>query len=234
MSYRILLVDDDTSFRYNFREILEEYYDVIDISSGRETIELIKRPNIIDLVMLDIKMPDIQGTQVLREIKAIDPDISVIMLTGYSQKELIVESLRGHADDFLEKPVKVELALTIIENLLDKKQQKIMGTIDKIKYFIQRNFQKKISLKEASDAVCLSPKYISKLFKENTGIGFNEYKLQLKMEKAKEFLDSSDLNINQISSYIGYNNVESFVRIFKQMQGCTPTEYRQKVHVGNH
>ena len=201
MSYRILLVDDDTSFRYNFREILEEYYDVIDISSGRETIELIKRPNIIDLVMLDIKMPDIQGTQVLREIKAIDPDISVIMLTGYSQKELIVESLRGHADDFLEKPVKVELALTIIENLLDKKQQKIMGTIDKIKYFIQRNFQKKISLKEASDAVCLSPKYISKLFKENTGIGFNEYKLQLKMEKAKEFLDSSDLNINQISSY---------------------------------
>lgn len=221
-----MIVDDDKDFRTVFRETLEEEYEVVEAANGNEAIQRMKTPNIIDLVVLDIRMPGLQGTEVLKQIKEINPDVFVIMLTGYSEEEGILESLRGHADDYLKKPVKVEKALDAIRRLLSKKNDQVSGIIEKLKYFIEKNYHKDISLKEASNIVCLSPKYISRIFKDSEGIGFNEYKLQLRMDNALDLLDNSDLNINEIAYKVGYENVESFVRIFKKLQSCTPTEYR--------
>ena len=131
-------------------------------------------------------------------------------------------------DDFLEKPLQIQSALQRIKKLLGTKQKYVTGVINKIKYAIEKNFHKNISLKQASEIVCLSPKYISRIFKEHTGVGFNEYKLELKVTRAKELLQGTDLNINQISDRIGYMNVESFIRIFKRITGYTPTSYRNK------
>jgi len=221
-----MIVDDDKDFRTVFRETLEEEYEVVEAANGNEAIQRMKTPNIIDLVVLDIRMPGLQGTEVLKQIKEINPDVFVIMLTWYSEEEGILESLRGHADDYLKKPVKVEKALDAIRRLLSKKNDQVSGIIEKLKYFIEKNYHKDISLKEASNIVCLSPKYISRIFKDSEGIGFNEYKLQLRMDNALDLLDNSDLNINEIAYKVGYENVESFVRIFKKLQSCTPTEYR--------
>jgi len=154
----------------------------------------------------------------------------VIIFTGYGSKDLIIESLRRHADDFLEKPLDIDTTLNRIKQLLNTKLGAINGIIAKLKYFIEKNFHKDISLNEASQLVCLSPKYISKIFKKDTGIGFNAYKLQLKMDKAKEMLDTTTQNINEIAAKIGYHNTESFVKIFKKLVGTTPTLYRQKTH----
>ncbi|MBN1411878.1 MAG: response regulator transcription factor [Spirochaetales bacterium] len=228
MPYKIMIVDDDKDFRTTFRELLEAEYEIVEAANGEEAIRKIKEPNIIDLIILDIKMPGLQGTEVLKEIKKLKPDIFIVMLTGYSKQETVLESLRGHADDYLEKPVKPENALNTIWRLLSKKNDMVGGIIEKLKYFINKNYQKEISLKDASEVVCLSPKYISKIFKETVGIGFNGYKLQLRMEKAKQLLDNSDMNVNEIAYKIGYQNVESFMRIFKKIQKCTPSEYRAR------
>ncbi|MBN1696107.1 MAG: response regulator [Spirochaetales bacterium] len=226
MPYKIMIVDDDKDFRTVFREILEEDYDVVEATNGEEAIQRMKEPNIIDLIVLDIKMPGLQGTEVLKRIKEINPDVFIVMLTGYSKKDTMLESLRGHADDYLEKPLNVEKTLDTIDRLLSAKNEQVDGIIDKLKFFVEKNYHKEISLQEASDIVYLSPKYVSRIFKDNVGIGFNEYKLKLRMDKAMELLDNSDLNINEISYKIGYQNVESFVRIFKKLKKCTPTEYR--------
>ncbi|MBN2533424.1 MAG: response regulator transcription factor [Spirochaetales bacterium] len=231
MPYRIMIVDDDKDFRTVFREILEEEYEVVEAANGDEAISKMRAPNIIDLILLDIRMPGLKGTEVLKKIKEINPDVFIVMLTGYSGKDIILESLRGHADDYLEKPLKVEKTLEIIKNLLAKKNDRVSGVIEKLKYFIEKNYHKEISLKEASRIVYLSPKYISRLFKESTGISFHEYKLRLRMEKAKELLDNSDLTVNEIAYKTGYQNTESFVRIFKKLQECTPSEYRLREKV---
>jgi two-component system, response regulator YesN len=223
-----MIVDDDRDFRTEFREILEDEYEIMEAANGEEAIQIMQEPNIIDLIVMDVRMPGIQGTEALKKIKEINPNVYIIMLTGYSQKDVIIESLRGHADDYMEKPVKIDRILTMIKNLLDEKQKEVTGIIGKLKYFIEKNYHKDISLKEASNVICLSPKYISRIFKEKLGIGFIDYKLQLRIEKSKELLDDSDLNINEIAYNIGYQNVESFVRIFKKIEKCTPTEYRQR------
>jgi two-component system response regulator YesN len=69
---------------------------------------------------------------------------------------------------------------------------------------------------------------LSRLFKAVTGTGFNDYKIDLKINKAKELLRTTTLNINQITDRLGYLNAESFIRIFKKTTGETPTEFRAR------
>jgi AraC-like DNA-binding protein len=75
----------------------------------------------------------------------------------------------------------------------------------------------------------LSPKYLSKIFKEQTGICFNEYKLNVKMKYAKELLVNTGYNIDQIAYKLGYKKVESFNKIFKKITHLTPTKFRSQM-----
>jgi two-component system response regulator YesN len=100
---------------------------------------------------------------------------------------------------------------------------------EKIKRFIERNCLRKTSLTDAAAAFCLSPKYISRIFKQNTGVSFSQYKINVKIKKAKEMLIESSENISQVAYKLGYENSESFIRQFKQLTKYTPTEYRKKM-----
>jgi two-component system, response regulator YesN len=234
MAEKILIVDDDYELRSELRDFLDGY-DVIEASSGEEALDILKVANEISLVILDVMMPGISGLDVLTELKKTDPTISIIILTGHSSKDVAIEALKSHADDYIEKPLNISRIKESIERLLGKRRGEVeisaMGLKDKlakVKSFIERNCYKKITLKEAAESVCLSPKYLSRIFKEQLKTGFSDYKLALKIEKAKELLDKSGYNINQISEKLGYENAESFIRQFKKLTRKTPTEYRKK------
>lgn len=234
MPYNILLVDDDEDFRYEFRELFNDYK-IIEASNGEKALEIIKKPNEIDLVVLDVVMPGIRGTKVLREIKKISPDLGIVILTGHSTKDTAIESLKGHADDYLEKPLNITKAKEIIDTLLKNKGiinfddgTDINDKIERVKQFTQKNYHKKVSLNDVADLVYLSPKYFSRIFKEKTGMGFNDYKLNIKIDNSKELLKNTNFNIDEISYKMGYENAESFIRIFKKLTNFTPTEFREK------
>ena len=112
---KILVVDDEEVIRNILNEILTEAgYNVELASGGQEAIEKIKTKH-FTVVITDIRMPDVDGLQVLRETKNINPDIEVVMLTGYSEAENIIQSLRDGAMDYLKKPVNDlgEIILTV-------------------------------------------------------------------------------------------------------------------------
>jgi len=239
MPYNILLVDDDKEFREEFRDYLEDYQ-VIEASSGEEALEILNKPNVIDLVILDVMMPGLHGTEVLKEMKKIDPNLGIIILTGYSSEDVAIEALKGHADDYIQKPLDIDKTKEIIETLLETRKGEgdidtlnIKGKIEKVKRFAERNYHKKVSLKDAAQAVYLSPKYLSRIFKQSTGKSFSNYKLKIKIEKAKELLSGTGYNVNQIAEKLGYENVESFIRLFKRLAEYTPTEYRKKFREKN-
>jgi two-component system, response regulator YesN len=234
MAYNILIVDDDKEFRYEFSCFFEDY-NFIGASNGEEALKILEKPNEIDLVILDVMIPGMKGTQVLKKIKEKYPGLGVIMLTGFSSKDIAVESLKGKADDFIEKPVDINRTRNAIENLLINKKNAglsdepgIKGKIDKIKKFVSRNLQKKILLEDVAEFVFLSPKYLSRVFKEEVGVGFKEYVLKLKIEDSKKELLGTENTINEISYKFGYKNTESFIKLFKKETGLTPTEFRGK------
>ena len=157
------------------------------------------------------------------------------MLTYKTTKDVAIQALKGHADDYLEKPLDIEKMLNLIKRFLLLKEgtgsidvMDTKGKIERVKEFARRNCHKKISLEDAADIVYLSPKYLSRVFKQFEGMGFSEFKLKAKMEKAQDLLKTTGCTVEQISYQLGYENPESFIRIFKKYCNCTPTEYRER------
>jgi YesN/AraC family two-component response regulator len=235
MASTILVVDDDRDFREELRASLEEYR-IVEASSGRAALQILKKAHDVGVVFLDVMMPDISGIDVLKEIKKLAPDVGIIILTGYSSKDVAIEALKAHADDYIEKPVDTARIREIIERFLDRRGHEAGnselgpdGKIEKIKRFTARNISRNVGLKDVSSLVFLSPKYLSRVFKQKTGKGFAAYKQEMRMREAREMLKKGGYNINQISEKLGYKNAESFSRIFKKRTGFSPTRFRLKM-----
>ncbi len=233
MADKILIVDDDRELRSELKDLLEGY-NVVEAQNGEEAIEVLRRANEIGLVILDIMMPGLNGIDILGMMKKIDPDLHIIILTGHSSKEVAIEALKAHADDYIEKPVNISNLTNAVDRLLgarpggdDMGSICLKDKVERVKGFIERNRYKKITLKEAADYVCLSSKYLSRVFRHYAKTGFGDYKLRMKMNAAKDLLKKSRYNIDQISYKLGYKNEESLVRQFKKITRQTPTEYRR-------
>ena len=120
MRNKILIADDDPIFRSEFRDFFDEY-DIVEASSGEEAIKILSRPNEIDLVMLDFRMPGMNGIETLNKIRKISPALGIIMLTGHSSKDLAIEALRSQADNYIEKPLNTATTREIIDKVLEQK-----------------------------------------------------------------------------------------------------------------
>lgn len=234
MAYQILVIDDDADFREELRDCLDGYT-VIETANGIDALAVLKRSNAIDLVILDAVMPQLSGIEILREIKKIKPSLAIIVLTGQSNKDIAIDALKGRADDYIEKPVNVSKFLETIQSILAAKAVEdftydhgIHAKIEQAKQFIERNFEKKVTLEDVAGQICLSPKYFSRVFKEIAGQGFNEYRLSVKVTQACDLLKSSDFTVTEITNRLGYQNLESFIRMFEKIMGVSPMQYRHK------
>lgn len=222
-----MIVDDDTDFRAELREYLSDFR-ITEAANGEEAIKELKKPNQIDLVILDVMMPGNLGTQVLKDIKKISPGIKVIILTGFSSKDVAIEALKGKADDYIEKPLNIGKLHEVIDQLCTWNNNNGKDVMECIKRYTEKNINKNVGLKDAAVSVGLSPKYLSRLFKEKMGIGYNQYKQELRLKRAKDLLDNTEFTIAHISFLLGYENVESFIRRFKALTGKTPSKFRAR------
>ena len=120
---RVLIVDDEVDFVEMLSLRLEEAGEkVVPAYSGRECLEILKKLQ-IDVVILDIKMPGMDGIQTLREIKKNFPLVEVIMLTGHGTTETAVEGMKLGAFDYLLKPTDFNELLDKLENARKRKDE---------------------------------------------------------------------------------------------------------------
>jgi len=118
---KILVADDEQSMR-EFLDIMlkKEGYKVSLASNGEEVLKLTER-DIFDLVLMDIRMPKLDGISALKKIKAISPETIVIMITAYASADTAIKAMKEGAYDYITKPFKVEEIKLIIKNALEKK-----------------------------------------------------------------------------------------------------------------
>ena len=118
MKARILVIDDEAAIRDSMRMILEyEGYDFLGAATGEEGITLVERES-VDLVFLDIKMPGMDGLEVLGTLKAQGDQLPVVMISGHGTVATAVEATKLGAFDFIEKPLATERILLAIRNAL--------------------------------------------------------------------------------------------------------------------
>ena len=132
----ILIVDDEIGPRESLRMILKPNYEVHTAANGYEALNFIGREK-VDLVTLDLKMPGIPGMDVLREIRKLNNNIEVIIITGYGTLANAIEAIRFGAVDFISKPFNVTEIISIVGKSVERKDfsLKIKNLIQKIKDF---------------------------------------------------------------------------------------------------
>jgi DNA-binding NtrC family response regulator len=117
---KILVIDDEPIVRISCkRSLSNEGYEVKLAAGGREGIELLEKEP-FDLVLLDLKMPDMDGIEVLQKIKDTWPQTKVIIITGYSTVETAVKTLRLGALNYLEKPFTPDILLKTVEEAFNQ------------------------------------------------------------------------------------------------------------------
>jgi len=136
-SARILVVDDDESIRKVLATILEEKGYVVDTAqSGKEAIE---KSNIkfYNLALIDIRLPDMEGTKLLTAMKETTPKMVKIIITGYPSLQNAIEAVNKGADAYILKPFKVDSVLDVIREHLRKQQEARKYSEEKVTEFIE-------------------------------------------------------------------------------------------------
>ena len=143
---RILLVDDDESIRTTLKAILEgEGYLVDMAASGKEAIE--KTQEIAyNLALLDIRLPDIEGIELLKLIKENVPRTRKIMLTGYPSIQNAVSAVNKNADAYLIKPVDIEKLITVVKDQLKQQEDERAFSEQKVAEFIESRLNDEIAV----------------------------------------------------------------------------------------
>jgi DNA-binding NtrC family response regulator len=121
---RILIVDDEDFICDNLQRILRsEGYESIVASTAREALDIV-RSSSVDLVLLDLNLPDMGGIEVLKKLKEEDPDILVVIITGYASVESAVEAIKLGAYDYIKKPFKADAITLIVKLALETQRLK--------------------------------------------------------------------------------------------------------------
>ena len=120
-THKILVVEDDTNFRTLISDLLrDEGYAVTGVESGEEALEVLHSPDgRPDLILLDLRLPGMDGMGVLEAVMKLDPSIAVVMISGHGDIETAVHAVRLGAYDFLVKPVESERLLITVRRALD-------------------------------------------------------------------------------------------------------------------
>lgn len=104
--------------------------------------------------------------------------------------------------------------------------------VNEVKRYIREHYAENISLNALANQVFLSPKYLSDLFKKETGENYTKYLVYVRMEHAKKYLLQMDLKIYEVAEMVGYVSPKQFIKVFKKEVGITPGEYRNQPEKG--
>jgi two-component system nitrogen regulation response regulator NtrX len=133
---KILIIDDEKSIRTTLKEILEyEKYQVDEAVDGQDGIDKISSKK-YDIALCDIKMPKLDGIEVLEKAGEIDPDVQFIMISAHGSIETAVEAVKKGAYDFIQKPPDLNRLLITVRNALDKST-----LVTETKVFKEEDFQ---------------------------------------------------------------------------------------------
>lgn len=261
--YRILIADDERIERLVLYKTLHEHMadlcEIYQAENGREALEMFAEKQ-IQIAILDIEMPGINGIEAAEKMRAGDPNCCIIFLTAYDEFSYAKKAITVKAQDYLLKPYDEEELLTVLEeaihqieknkrrsaadaqymaqrrdsdsndSLMDSGQLRISKVAESIEIFIKNHYREDISLQIVAAAMNYSEAYFSKLFKQCFSRNFTSYLTRFRIEEAKKLLASPTMNVKWVGEAVGYPDSNYFAKVFRRYTGCSPTEYRIRIY----
>ncbi|RKR14559.1 signal transduction histidine kinase [Maribacter vaceletii] len=246
----LLVVDDNAQIRDFIRDVLEDSYTIYEAENGERGLEVSHEvmPNI---VISDVLMPIMDGLEFCKRMKngRETSHIPIIILTAKSSQENELKGLQIGADDYLKKPFDVELLLLKINNIIKRREklrerfnkeiilqpkevavtsldekflQQAMDIIEK--HMMNTEFNVEMLVKEMGH----SRTNLYMKFKELTGLSSGEFIRNVRLKRAVQLLENSDLPVKDIMYKTGFNTSSYFSKCFRKQFGVTPSQYVRK------
>ncbi len=241
--YKTLIIDDEMPVRVAISKLgkWDKYHleKPAYAENGREGLVALRelKP---EIVFLDMQMPVMNGLDFLEKARKELENVALIVVSGYDDFCYARSAVRSGAIDYLLKPVAedelnkaIEKAVRKLhpdENFADsdngKNALKAEEIIDEIKDYIDRSYSENIKLTDFAEQYYFSAEYLSKLFKQRFGMNIYEYLQQVRMERAKNLLGTTDVKVQDVAQRVGYSDTNYFSKAFRNYTGMTPKEWR--------
>ena len=241
--FSVMVVEDEAliakNIVNNINRASEHFHVIATASDGAQALELMES-RIPDLVFTDIKMPVMDGLELLKEIDRMYPQIKTIVLSGYNEFEYAKTAIACKSSNYLLKPVNFEelkKALREIHQQLIAEMGELVGfeqisnmpieeVVSSVKEYIDKNYTKPIDFTMIARNLGFSLAYLSKSFTKHVGESPTRYLINIRIMEAKKLLKTTDMTIKQISDTLGYADQFCFSKSFKTNTGLSPNKYR--------
>ncbi|MBM6384284.1 MAG: AraC family transcriptional regulator [Paenibacillus sp.] len=122
-----------------------------------------------------------------------------------------------------------DLVTEFITHMEKRSEVRSPDTISAVKAYVREHISGDLTLDHVAEQVYISPKYLSKIFKEETGMAYSEYVTNQRMERARELIAQQEFTIEQVASTVGYRTSAYFIKKFKEIHGCTPKNFMRSL-----
>lgn len=237
--YRVMVIDDEMSARKLLMASVDwaslDMEVVGEAASGIEAINIIDSL-LPDIVFVDISMPFMNGIEFTKVVTGRYPDLVIIVLTGFDDFEYARQCVCLPVVEYMLKPiVRTEIydVLLRVKSMLDRRQKDVsvaepdvpVSSMDQITAYLQENFTDSgINQTSVAQHFGFNPSYLSRKFKQETGMSFVEFLMKCRMEKAKQ-LAESNMKMFAAANEVGIPDPNYFGRCFKKYTGISYSEY---------
>ena len=248
--FSLVIVDDEEYMTASLQKYITQYHSDFHVAatfnSAEDALKYL-RSTTVDIIITDIRMPHMDGLEMLRYVRELLPDVHILVISGYSEFEYAKKACSFGVNDYLLKPIDhqelsndlgtiaKQLSRTKAEHPAPKAQPSAQDADDSViqhaKSYIRAHYADNFSREAVANAVYLDGAYFSRLFKQKTGISFIEFLTTVRMEKAIELL-STQMSITDIATAVGYLHRNQFISNFRKYSGFTPNDYRRKILIG--
>lgn len=246
----ILIVEDDHAVHELITLALGDAYEVKHAATANEALTVLERESVA-AVVLDYRLPDRTGLELLNDIRSAQPGLPVIMMTGYGSEWVCTSAFKLGVRDYLQKPVNLfELVHSVGQAVsapsegqapgdaaagggqLPASSEPIPGRADapiqKVVLLIQRRYWDRLSLAQLAREAGMSKYRLSHRFTEVMGVSFREYLLRVRLERAKDLLAAGHTSITEVAQAVGFGDLPRFDKLFRRNTGVTPSAYRSQ------
>ena len=241
---KILICDDEAIIRNGLKKAIEKFPLDINVIAmarhGEEALALIEehKPAV---VLMDINMPGMKGLDVIEQSNTISPKTQFIIISGHDEFEYAQRACRLNVFDYLLKPVDKENLFQVIQKACEHYIELVRttniyinenadNTLEEKAYslILEKYLESDFSLQQLSDILNVSPSYTTRLVKQKCAMNFSDLINKLRIEQSMKLLaEPTDLKLWEISEAVGYSSQHYFSRVFKNITGYTPLEYRR-------
>lgn len=234
----VLIVDDEPIELEQLEFLVHLHFPTWNIYKapfGSTAIEiaesLSKRNQLIQLALMDIKLPGSSGLEVAAKLRSLIPGMEIVIISAFQNFEYAKQSIHLKVMDYLVKPVIEQELVEVLQTFLIEHPEfdNYSEVVREVLRLVKNKFREPLKLSVIADCLHINVSYLSRLFRDEVGVNFSDYLLNYRIEQAKRLLlQNKNWSISHIADECGFNSQHYFSNAFKKVVQCTPKEFRSR------